>query len=214
MAPPMVRPLTISHHGKVTVQPTRSYRRWRLVPERSGHGQRQSVTTMASPHLAGRTGSNGHSLVGSDCERHPGAERDLCPMCPIASRHTAAICAVNHTNLTRRANRQVDIRVGTQVTGAMAPSARAGYCHPCDRCRSSPGIDSGSPCGGRALWPDPDGQPPVSVVERPPVSLNFEANQPGPNGSQRRQPTPLSGQRATSSLLDAGGKTILTVTWG
>ncbi len=58
-----------------------------------------------------------------------------------------------------------------------------------------------------------DGQLPVNVGSDRLVSLNFEANQPGLNGlTSSGQPTryQVSGNQVT--LLDAGGKTVLTVT--
>lgn len=60
-----------------------------------------------------------------------------------------------------------------------------------------------------------DGQLPVNVGSDRLVSLNFEVNQPGLNGlTSGGQPThyEVNGNRIT--LLDAGGKTILTVTLG
>ncbi|WP_421189412.1 type I secretion C-terminal target domain-containing protein [Aeromonas sanarellii] len=60
-----------------------------------------------------------------------------------------------------------------------------------------------------------DGQLPVNVGSDRVVSLNFEVNQPGLNGlTSGGQPThyEVNGNRIT--LLDAGGKTILTVTLG
>ncbi|WP_456305010.1 retention module-containing protein [Aeromonas media] len=58
-----------------------------------------------------------------------------------------------------------------------------------------------------------DGQLPINVGSDRLLSLNFEANQPGLNGlTSSGQPTryQVSGNQVT--LLDAGGKTVLTVT--
>ncbi len=77
------------------------------------------------------------------------------------------------------------------------------------------GIDSGVTLQEGASGQTLDGQLPVSVGSDRLVSLNFEANQPGLNGlTSGGQPThyEVNGNRIT--LLDAGGKTILTVTLG
>ncbi|WP_323923873.1 hypothetical protein, partial [Aeromonas caviae] len=58
-----------------------------------------------------------------------------------------------------------------------------------------------------------DGQLPVSVGSDRLVSLNFEANQPGLNGlTSGGQLTHYQVNGNVITLLDAGGKTILTVT--
>lgn len=60
-----------------------------------------------------------------------------------------------------------------------------------------------------------DGQLPVNVGSDRLVSLNFEANQPGLNGlTSGGQPTHYQVNGNVITLLDAGGKTILTVTLG
>ncbi|MCY9814638.1 retention module-containing protein [Aeromonas caviae] len=77
------------------------------------------------------------------------------------------------------------------------------------------GIDSGVTLQEGASGQTLDGQLPVSVGSDRLVSLNFEANQPGLNGlTSGGQPTHYQVNGNVITLLDAGGKTILTVTLG
>ncbi len=77
------------------------------------------------------------------------------------------------------------------------------------------GIDSGVTLLEGASGQTLDGQLPVSVGSDRLVSLNFEANQPGLNGlTSGGQPTHYQVNGNAITLLDAGGKTILTVTLG
>ncbi|MGS3151789.1 retention module-containing protein [Aeromonas sanarellii] len=77
------------------------------------------------------------------------------------------------------------------------------------------GLDAGGSLQEGGASQIMDGQLPVNVGSDRLVSLNFEVNQPGLNGlTSGGQPThyEVNGNRIT--LLDAGGKTILTVTLG
>ncbi|MBL0515538.1 retention module-containing protein [Aeromonas caviae] len=77
------------------------------------------------------------------------------------------------------------------------------------------GIDSGVTLQEGASGQTLNGQLPVSVGSDRLVSLNFEANQPGLNGlTSGSQPTHYQVNGNVITLLDAGGKTILTVTLG
>ncbi|WP_324038314.1 retention module-containing protein [Aeromonas caviae] len=77
------------------------------------------------------------------------------------------------------------------------------------------GIDSGVTLQEGASGQTLDGQLPVNVGSDRLVSLNFEANQPGLNGlTSGGQPTHYQVNGNVITLLDAGGKTILTVTLG
>ncbi|WP_324033981.1 T1SS-143 repeat domain-containing protein [Aeromonas caviae] len=77
------------------------------------------------------------------------------------------------------------------------------------------GIDSGVTLQEGASGQTLDGQLPVSVGSDRLVSLNFEANQPSLNGlTSGGQPTHYQVNGNVITLLDAGGKTILTVTLG
>lgn len=77
------------------------------------------------------------------------------------------------------------------------------------------GIDSGVTLQEGASGQTLDGQLPVSVGSDRLVSLNFETSQPGLNGlTSGGQPTHYQVNGNVITLLDAGGKTILTVTLG
>ncbi|MFQ2514490.1 retention module-containing protein [Aeromonas caviae] len=77
------------------------------------------------------------------------------------------------------------------------------------------GNDSGVTLQEGASGQSLDGQLPVSVGSDRLVSLNFEASQPGLNGlTSGGQPTHYQVSGNVITLLDAGGKTILTVTLG
>ncbi|MGY3868677.1 retention module-containing protein [Aeromonas crassostreae] len=77
------------------------------------------------------------------------------------------------------------------------------------------GIDTGISLQEGASGQTLEGQLPVSVGSDRLVSLNFEANQPGLNGlTSGGQPTHYQVNGNVITLLDAGGKTILTVTLG
>ena len=77
------------------------------------------------------------------------------------------------------------------------------------------GIDSGVTLQEGASGQTLDGQLPVNVGSDRLVSLNFEASQPGLNGlTSGGQPTHYQVNGNVITLLDAGGKTILTVTLG
>ncbi|MFQ2856267.1 retention module-containing protein [Aeromonas caviae] len=77
------------------------------------------------------------------------------------------------------------------------------------------GIDSGVTLQEGASGQTLNGQLPVNVGSDRLVSLNFEASQPGLNGlTSGGQPTHYQVNGNVITLLDAGGKTILTVTLG
>ncbi len=77
------------------------------------------------------------------------------------------------------------------------------------------GIDSGVTLQEGASSQTLNGQLQVSVGSDRLVSLNFEASQPGLNGlTSGGQPTHYQVNGNVITLLDAGGKTILTVTLG
>ncbi|MEE1912253.1 retention module-containing protein [Aeromonas caviae] len=77
------------------------------------------------------------------------------------------------------------------------------------------GIDSGVTLQEGASGQTLNGQLPVNVGSDRLVSLNFEASQPGLNGlTSGGQPTYYQVNGNVITLLDAGGKTILTVTLG
>ncbi|WP_324046539.1 retention module-containing protein [Aeromonas caviae] len=123
---------------------------------------------------------------------------------------------VTHTNLDHGANDRLDIRVGMQVTDSDGTVSKGDtVIHVTDAADPHLGNDSGVTLQEGASGQTLDGQLPVSVGSDRLVSLNFEANQPGLNGlTSGGQPTHYQVNGNVITLLDAGGKTILTVTLG
>ncbi|MFM4737334.1 T1SS-143 repeat domain-containing protein, partial [Aeromonas caviae] len=123
---------------------------------------------------------------------------------------------VTHTSLDHGANDRLDIRVGMQVTDSDGTVSKGDtVIHVTDAADPHLGIDSGVTLQEGASGQTLDGQLPVSVGSDRLVSLNFEANQPGLNGlTSGGQPTHYQVNGNVITLLDAGGKTILTVTLG
>ncbi|AUU24225.1 type I secretion protein [Aeromonas caviae] len=123
---------------------------------------------------------------------------------------------VTHTNLDHGANDRLDIRVGMQVTDSDGTVSKGDtVIHVTDAADPHLGIDSGVTLQEGASGQTLDGQLPVSVGSDRLVSLNFEASQPGLNGlTSGGQPTHYQVNGNVITLLDAGGKTILTVTLG
>ncbi|MFQ2541920.1 retention module-containing protein [Aeromonas caviae] len=123
---------------------------------------------------------------------------------------------VTHTNLDHGANDRLDIRVGMQVTDSDGTVSKGDtVIHVTDAADPHLGIDSGVTLQEGASGQTLDGQLPVSVGSDRLVSLNFEANQPGLNDlTSGGQPTHYQVNGNVITLLDAGGKTILTVTLG
>ncbi|WP_324057069.1 retention module-containing protein [Aeromonas caviae] len=123
---------------------------------------------------------------------------------------------VTHTNLDHGANDRLDIRVGMQVTDSDGTVSKGDtVIHVTDAADPHLGIDSGVTLQEGASGQTLDGQLPVSVGSDRLVSLNFEANQPGLNGlTSGGQPTHYQVNGNVITLLDAGGKIILTVTLG
>ncbi|WP_270671749.1 type I secretion C-terminal target domain-containing protein [Aeromonas sp. QDB17] len=123
---------------------------------------------------------------------------------------------VTHTNLDHGANDRLDIRVGMQVTDSDGTVSKGDtVIHVTDAADPHLGIDSGVTLQEGTSGQTLDGQLPVSVGSDRLVSLNFEASQPGLNGlTSGGQPTHYQVNGNVITLLDAGGKTILTVTLG
>ncbi|MFM5198766.1 type I secretion C-terminal target domain-containing protein [Aeromonas caviae] len=123
---------------------------------------------------------------------------------------------VTHTNMDHGANDRLDIRVGMQVTDSDGTVSKGDtVIHVTDAADPHLGNDSGVTLQEGASGQTLDGQLPVSVGSDRLVSLNFEANQPGLNGlTSGGQPTHYQVNGNVITLLDAGGKIILTVTLG
>ncbi|MFR9703901.1 retention module-containing protein [Aeromonas sanarellii] len=178
----------ITHNGETLT--------WQEVPGSNGHGF-QAVTasgtlvlTVTLPSVPGRI------------EAHTQATLD----------YQVKV----HTNLDHGADDRLDLSLPVKVTDSdgsvITGSATAVITDAAD---PHLGIDAGGSLQEGGASQILDGQLPVNVGSDRLVSLNFEVNQPGLNGlTSGGQPThyEVNGNRIT--LLDAGGKTILTVTLG
>ncbi|MFQ2647410.1 retention module-containing protein [Aeromonas caviae] len=121
-----------------------------------------------------------------------------------------------HTNLDHGADDKLNLSLPVKVTdsdGSVITGSTTAVIT--DAADPHLGNDSGVTLQEGASGQTLDGQLPVSVGSDRLVSLNFEANQPGLNGlTSGGQPTHYQVNGNVITLLDAGGKTILTVTLG
>ncbi|WP_439831572.1 retention module-containing protein [Aeromonas caviae] len=121
-----------------------------------------------------------------------------------------------HTNLDHGADDKLNLSLPVKVTdsdGSVITGSTTAVIT--DAADPHLGIDSGVTLQEGASGQTLNGQLPVSVGSDRLVSLNFEANQPGLNGlTSGGQPTHYQVNGNVITLLDAGGKTILTVTLG
>ncbi|MFM4995911.1 retention module-containing protein [Aeromonas sanarellii] len=121
-----------------------------------------------------------------------------------------------HTNLDHGADDRLDLTLPVKVTdsdGSVITGSTTAVIT--DAADPHLGIDSGVTLQEGASGQTLDGQLPVNVGSDRLVSLNFEVNQPGLNGlTSGGQPTHYEVNGNVITLLDAGGKTILTVTLG
>ncbi|MGT4673098.1 retention module-containing protein [Aeromonas caviae] len=121
-----------------------------------------------------------------------------------------------HTNLDHGADDKLNLSLPVKVTdsdGSVITGSTTAVIT--DAADPHLGIDSGVTLQEGGASQTLDGQLPVSVGSDRLVSLNFEASQPGLNGlTSGGQPTHYQVNGNVITLLDAGGKTILTVTLG
>ena len=121
-----------------------------------------------------------------------------------------------HTNLDHGADDKLNLSLPVKVTdsdGSVITGSTTAVIT--DAADPHLGNDSGVTLQEGASGQTLDGQLPVSVGSDRLVSLNFEASQPGLNGlTSGGQPTHYQVNGNVITLLDAGGKTILTVTLG
>ncbi|RQM54718.1 retention module-containing protein [Aeromonas caviae] len=121
-----------------------------------------------------------------------------------------------HTNLDHGADDKLNLSLPVKVTdsdGSVITGSTTAVIT--DAADPHLGIDSGVTLQEGGASQTLDGQLPVNVGSDRLVSLNFEANQPGLNGlTSGGQPTHYQVNGNVITLLDAGGKTILTVTLG
>ncbi|MEB6606449.1 retention module-containing protein [Aeromonas sanarellii] len=178
----------ITHNGETLT--------WQEVPGSNGHGF-QAVTasgtlvlTVTLPSVPGRI------------EAHTQATLD----------YQVKV----HTNLDHVADDRLDLTLPVKVTdsdGSVITGSTTAVIT--DAADPHLGIDSGVTLQEGASGQTLDGQLPVNVGSDRLVSLNFEVNQPGLNGlTSGGQPTHYEVNGNVITLLDAGGKTILTVTLG
>ncbi|MFQ2659647.1 retention module-containing protein [Aeromonas caviae] len=121
-----------------------------------------------------------------------------------------------HTNLDHGADDKLNLSLPVKVTDSDGSEIIGNITAVItDAADPHLGIDSGVTLQEGASGQTLDGQLPVSVGSDRLVSLNFEANQPGLNGlTSGGQPTHYQVNGNVITLLNAGGKTILTVTLG
>ncbi|MFM4705379.1 retention module-containing protein [Aeromonas bivalvium] len=121
-----------------------------------------------------------------------------------------------HTNLDHGADDRLDLTLPVKVTdsdGSVITGSTTAVIT--DAADPSLGIDTGITLQEGASGQTLDGQLPVSVGSDRLVSLNFEASQPALDHlTSGGQPTHYQVNGNVITLLDAGGKTILTVTLG
>ncbi|MBS4709257.1 retention module-containing protein [Aeromonas caviae] len=121
-----------------------------------------------------------------------------------------------HTNLDHGADDKLNLSLPVKVTdsdGSVITDSTTAVIT--DAADPHLGNDSGVTLQEGGASQTLDGQLPVSVGSDRLVSLNFEASQPGLNGlTSGGQPTHYQVNGNVITLLDAGGKTILTVTLG
>ncbi|MFM4727415.1 retention module-containing protein [Aeromonas caviae] len=178
----------ITHNGEALT--------WQEVPGSNGHGFQALtasgtlVLTVTLPSVPGRI------------EAHTQATLDY--------------QVTVHTNLDHGADDKLNLSLPVKVTdsdGSVITGSTTAVI--IDAADPHLGIDSGVTLQEGASGQTLDGQLPVSVGSDRLVSLNFEANQPGLNGlTSGGQPTHYQVNGNVITLLDAGGKTILTVTLG
>ncbi len=178
----------ITHNGETLT--------WQEVPGSNGHGFQALtasgtlVLTVTLPSVPGRI------------EAHTQATLDY--------------QVTVHTNLDHGADDKLNLSLPVKVTdsdGSVITGSTTAVIT--DAADPHLGIDSGVTLQEGASGQTLDGQLPVSVGSDRLVSLNFEANQPGLNGlTSGGQPTHYQVNGNVITLLDAGGKTILTVTLG
>ncbi|WP_429102400.1 hypothetical protein, partial [Aeromonas rivipollensis] len=117
-----------------------------------------------------------------------------------------------HTNLDHGADDKLNLTLPVQVTdsdGSVITGNTTAVIT--DAADPSLGIDSGISLQEGGAGQSLDGQLPVNVGSDRLVSLNFEGNQPALDGlTSGGKPTSYQVNGNVITLLDAGGKTVLT----
>ncbi|NEX90534.1 retention module-containing protein [Aeromonas rivipollensis] len=162
-------------------------------------------------------GSNGHSFQGVTASGTLVLSVAL-PSVPgsIAAHSSATLDyqVTMHTNLDHGADDKLTLTLPVQVTdsdGSVINGNTTAVIT--DAADPSLGIDGGISLQEGAAGQSLDGQLPVNVGSDRLVSLNFEGNQPALDGlTSGGKPTSYQVNGNAITLLDAGGKTVLTVT--
>ena len=162
-------------------------------------------------------GSNGHSFQGLTASGTLVLTVTL-PSVPVRiEAHSSATLDYDvtvHTNLDHGASDNLELSLPLQVTDSDGSVINGDTTVVItDAADPSLGIDAGISLQEGGPSQSLDGQLPVHVGSDRLVSLNFEANQPGLDDlTSGGKPTSYQVNGNQITLLDAGGKTILTVT--
>ncbi|MFM5095590.1 type I secretion C-terminal target domain-containing protein [Aeromonas rivipollensis] len=162
-------------------------------------------------------GSNGHSFKGVTASGTLVLSVTL-PSVPgsIAAHSSATLDykVIVHTNLDHGADDKLNLTLPVQVTdsdGSVINGNTTAVIK--DAADPSLGIDGGISLQEGAIGQTLDGQLQVNAGSDRLVSLNFEGNQPALDGlTSGGKPTSYQVNGNQITLLDAGGKTVLTVT--
>ncbi|WP_247625994.1 type I secretion C-terminal target domain-containing protein [Aeromonas genomosp. paramedia] len=162
-------------------------------------------------------GSNGHSFQGVTASGTLVLSVTLPSVPGSIAAHSSATLDYQitvHTNLDHGADDRLNLTLPVQVTdsdGSVITGNTTAVIT--DAANPSLGIDSGISLQEGGASHSLDGQLPVNVGSDRLVSLNFEASQPALDGlTSGGKPTSYQVNGNQITLLDAGGKTILTVT--
>ncbi|TNI73881.1 retention module-containing protein [Aeromonas media] len=162
-------------------------------------------------------GSNGHSFQGVTASGTLVLSVTLPNVPGSVAAHSSATLDYQvtvHTNLDHGADDKLNLTLPVQVTdsdGSVINGSTTAVIT--DAADPSLGIDGGISLQEGAAGQTLDGQLPVNVGSDRLVSLNFEGNQPALDGlTSGGKPTSYQVNGNVITLLDAGGKTVLTVT--
>ncbi|MDX7920566.1 retention module-containing protein [Aeromonas media] len=162
-------------------------------------------------------GSNGHSFQGMTASGTLVLSVTLPSVPGSIAAHSSATLDYRvtvHTNLDHGADDRLNLTLPVQVTdsdGSVITGNTTAVIT--DAADPSLGIDNGISLQEGGASHSLDGQLPVNVGSDRLVSLNFEGNQPTLDGlTSGGKPTSYQVNGNQITLLDAGGKTILTVT--
>ncbi|WP_454009625.1 retention module-containing protein [Aeromonas sp. Marseille-Q7275] len=162
-------------------------------------------------------GSNGHSFQGMTASGTLVLTVTLPSVPGSIAAHSSATLDYQitvHTNLDHGADDKLSLTLPVQVTdsdGSVITGNTTAVI--ADAADPNLGIDSGISLQEGGASHSLDGQLPVNVGSDRLVSLNFEANQPALDGlTSGGKPTSYQVNGNQITLLDASGKTVLTVT--